>query len=833
MNVETQIGPYTIQRPIARWTLAERFVVSNPQGETLWLDRLWPEFRRLHSFEAELERVRGWRRVNHPAISRVVDVGESGDHLWVVTESMEGRSLEALLQRPQQSAAFLTRTRVLEMALQLAGALATVHETTDEDGWSLGLTHGGLTPGHVLVDREGRVKIAGGWATRLESRIAWALPPRVAVYHPPETVWGTAPLSPQSDLYSLGVILLEALTMRRFEGSQQEESSSLVRRLLRRDPNEALEGCGLSGGVLTLLRSLLAQDPADRPADAREVEDNLRDLLGLDVPSRAQPPAPVVVERAPVVAPVEPVVVERVAAVAPVEVVVVAPPALEAPVEEMAKEPAVASPAVEPEQVAPPQPEESAPGETDNVAPEAAQEVGGEAPSAEVSPSPTVADPPPSEPAALEDVPAPMALERGDEPAASPWPSDLVPENKPGPTSTPLPYPFEHGQTAQEMIATTVIKRDMIQAARSVNVDDTDDDDSDMVVRPTQPITRAPEPRAAAPGRGPSPAAERTESSRLRSTWQEEDFPSYHESRPSPASEREDAPEPPSAPFRVLPDWALDPEPLAEPAPAATPVVSAPPAPVVVAPPEEPAPSRQAEPEDEPTDFEPLALQETVTEAPRAILIFREGSPEERRYPLAGERITLGRSSDNTYQILKEVKASRFHCEFRIGSGAIQVADRKSTNGTYVNGRPIHEYGLKGGEKITIGYTTFKFVRLDDDGREVGAAKPRVITREDTTRPLPKAFLTRFQHTEKEQVVPVEGEVFLIGSSKDMNLVLKDSKVAPSHCQIRVEGRHYVIEDHLSEHGTLVNGFLVDQLVLSGNEEVTFGDQKFRFELMN
>ena len=819
MNVETQIGPYTIQRPIARWTLAERFVVTSPRGDTLWLDRLWPEFRRLHSFDAELDRIRGWGRVKHPAISRVVDVGESGDHLWVVTESMEGRSLEALLQRPQQSAAFLTRTRVLEMALQLVGALSAVHETTDEDGWSLGLSHGGLTPGHVLVDREGRVKIAGGWATRLEARIAWALPPRVAVYHPPETVWGTGPLSPASDLYSLGVILLEALTMRRFEGSQQEESSALVRRLLRRDPEEALEGSGLSGAVLTLLRSLLAQNAADRPTDAREVEDQLRELLGLDVPSRVQS-QPAVVAPPEAVAPPTP---------EPARVEVAAEVRLPSPV----VEPAPPTPevmAVKAPEVEPPAPvEESAPAEVDRHTP---PETPTAEPAEEPAPAITAVELPvdvPATPGALEDVPAPVALERGEEPAASPWPSDLVPDPRGGsPTSTPLPYTFEHGQAAPEMVATSIIKREALTAARTVKLDDTDDDDSDMVVRPNQPITRAPEPRATPPVRGPSPAAERSENSRLRSTWQEEDFPSYHESRPSPAAERE--PEPAPAPVRVLPDWAMDPEPP-EPEVSPAPVMVAP----VVAPaPEEVPPPRPVEPEvDEPADFEPLALQETLSEAPRAILIFREGSPEERRYPLAGERVTLGRSSDNTYQILKEVKASRFHCEFRITAGAIHVADRKSTNGTYVNGRPIHEHGLKGGEKITIGYTTFKFVRLDEDGREVGAAKPRILTREDTSRPLPKAFLTRFQHTEKEQVVPIEGEVFLIGSSKDMNLVLKDSKVAPSHCQIRVEGKHYVIEDHLSEHGTLVNGFLVDQLVLSGNEEVTFGDQKFRFELMN
>jgi len=144
----------------------------------------------------------------------------------------------------------------------------------------------------------------------------------------------------------------------------------------------------------------------------------------------------------------------------------------------------------------------------------------------------------------------------------------------------------------------------------------------------------------------------------------------------------------------------------------------------------------------------------------------------------------------------------------------------------------VKEGHVKGGEKITIGYTTLKVILVDSDGNEIGAAQARQQAVQDATKPLPKAFLTRYRRTDKEEVIPIDGEVFMIGRSKDMDLVLKDKKVAPSHCQIRVEGNHYVIEDHLSEHGSLVNGFLIDQVILEGNEELKFGDQTFNFEVM-
>ena len=85
--------------------------------------------------------------------------------------------------------------------------------------------------------------------------------------------------------------------------------------------------------------------------------------------------------------------------------------------------------------------------------------------------------------------------------------------------------------------------------------------------------------------------------------------------------------------------------------------------------------------------------------------------------------------------------------------------------------------------------------------------------------------------TPQETHHEVKGEVYLIGSATGNSLQLKDPKVAPSHCEIRYQDGFYMIEDHLSEHGTLVNGFLVDQLALEGGEELTIGDHVFRFVL--
>lgn len=239
------------------------------------------------------------------------------------------------------------------------------------------------------------------------------------------------------------------------------------------------------------------------------------------------------------------------------------------------------------------------------------------------------------------------------------------------------------------------------------------------------------------------------------------------------------------------------------------------------------------EEEDDTADEGPLALQEELEGLPRGFLVFREGSSREFRYALVGDTVTLGRSSQNTYQILSEVKASRFHCEFQFEGGRWSVVDKRSTNGTYVNGQPVTVYTLKGREKINIGFTTFRFLLADAKGQPIDAVRERVeAPARAKGRRRVRACLIRYEGTPRETRLEVTGDVFLIGRGTGNSLQLEDGLVAPSHCEIRYQDGQYLIEDHLSEHGTLVNGFLVDTLAIEGGEEITVGHESFRFAIM-
>jgi pSer/pThr/pTyr-binding forkhead associated (FHA) protein len=80
----------------------------------------------------------------------------------------------------------------------------------------------------------------------------------------------------------------------------------------------------------------------------------------------------------------------------------------------------------------------------------------------------------------------------------------------------------------------------------------------------------------------------------------------------------------------------------------------------------------------------------------------------EQRFPLEAATVTLGRGLESDIR-LKDIKASRRHCQVAKTPKGYQCVDLSSGNGTYVNGIQIKQQMLGSGDKITIGSTTIVF----------------------------------------------------------------------------------------------------------------------------
>src|SRR4029077_15332591 len=154
--------------------------------------------------EALLERfrneVRIARRVSHPNVCRVYDVGEVDGHTFFTMEYVDGEDLATLLRRIGR----LPADKGLEIARQLCAGLAAAHEDS--------VLHRDLKPANIMLDGRGKVRITDfGLAAFAEDIAAEEIRSGTPVSMAPEQTAGLE-VTVKSDLYSLGLVLFEVFT---------------------------------------------------------------------------------------------------------------------------------------------------------------------------------------------------------------------------------------------------------------------------------------------------------------------------------------------------------------------------------------------------------------------------------------------------------------------------------------------------------------------------------------------------------------------------------------------------------------------------------------------
>jgi serine/threonine-protein kinase len=147
--------------------------------------------------------------LHYAGIVHYVDMGFVKQQLAVVREHVDGYTLGTALQRLNTKEVLLPAPIALYLIVQLLETVQKAHET--------GVIHGAITPGNLLLSREGLPHICDFGALKALSAVpelkrSFATRGRSA-YRAPEVTRGEEPTE-QSDIYSLGAIAYELLTLR-------------------------------------------------------------------------------------------------------------------------------------------------------------------------------------------------------------------------------------------------------------------------------------------------------------------------------------------------------------------------------------------------------------------------------------------------------------------------------------------------------------------------------------------------------------------------------------------------------------------------------------------
>jgi len=203
--------------------------------------------------------------LSHPGIVGIYDVDTTGDWPALVMELVDGESLAGRLGRdgplPEREAAAI--------AADIADGLYHAHKR--------GIVHRDVKPGNVLLDREGRARLADFGIARSLAESAERLTQTGSVmgtlrYMAPEQLTG-GEIGPRTDLYGLGAVLHEALT-----GEPPFAAGSPVG-LVEAQRAGPPTVPAIDPALAALVRACLAYDPADRPIHAGAMADALRAWL--------------------------------------------------------------------------------------------------------------------------------------------------------------------------------------------------------------------------------------------------------------------------------------------------------------------------------------------------------------------------------------------------------------------------------------------------------------------------------------------------------------------------------------------------------------------------
>jgi serine/threonine-protein kinase len=201
--------------------------------------------------------------LQHPNVVTIYDFGEIDGHLYIAMEYVEGEDLEDLLR----STIPLPLEARLELVIGVLQGLAFAHRR--------GVVHRDIKPANIRVDQDGKARIMDFGVAHLASSDMTRTGTMLGTpsYMAPEQIIG-GPVSPETDIFSVGAVLYELLTnIRPFKGDTLQ---TLMYQILSTTPPPLSQVAPtLPAELNRIVSRALQKDPKERYPNALEMANDL------------------------------------------------------------------------------------------------------------------------------------------------------------------------------------------------------------------------------------------------------------------------------------------------------------------------------------------------------------------------------------------------------------------------------------------------------------------------------------------------------------------------------------------------------------------------------
>lgn len=221
--------------------------------------------------------------LQHPGIVGVLDFGEEEELYSMVLEYVQGYDLGRWLKYLQLKAEAMTWQEAVFIILRVLEALSYAHGFRRNDGTPAEILHRDISPGNILLDVDGRVRLVDFGIARMDASAGDLYKTQTGVlkgkitYMAPELFAGSPP-SPASDIYACAIILYQMLAGAN-PFTAANDSRLMWRVIMEGPPQLSRKRDDLPPDLLQVLAKGYERDPGRRHASAERFAADLRNVL--------------------------------------------------------------------------------------------------------------------------------------------------------------------------------------------------------------------------------------------------------------------------------------------------------------------------------------------------------------------------------------------------------------------------------------------------------------------------------------------------------------------------------------------------------------------------